>query len=63
MTREELKKQNNGLVEAFSKNVKELLEKREYKAGFSAHMMWTETAKACVEEIAKEFTIEKHPTN
>lgn len=42
-------------TEKFAKMVKELLEQREYKAGCSAHMMWTDTAKSCVDEVANEI--------
>ena len=43
-------------AEKFAERLKGLLEEREYKAGCSAHMMWTETAKKCVDEICKEIT-------
>ena len=54
--REKLKSIRKETAEKFAERLKELLEEREYKAGFSAHMMWTTTAKKCVDEICKELT-------
>ena len=54
--KEQLKQAHKETAEKFVKRLKELLDEREYKAGCSAHMICTSTAKECVDEIYKELT-------
>ena len=42
-------------AEKFAERLKELLKEREYKTGCSAHMLWTDTAEKCIDEICKEL--------
>lgn len=42
-------------LKQFAERLKELLEEKEYKSGRTAHMMWTDTAKDCVNKALEEI--------
>lgn len=45
-------------IKEFAEKVKALIDERKYKAGFSANMLWADTAQGCVDELAKEYGVE-----